>query len=197
MGAPGSGRARRRDRGIPRLILAWAALAAGCAPTGDPRLASGGATTQLSSEHGRGVTISGDEVSAVSKPINAPADQAWAALLRALPESGVPLHVVHEPSRTAGTRGARARTRFAGRPISTFLSCGGTAGVAEIANAYEVTLGVLATVRPAGSTAELEVRVSGSAKDPFTSVPARQCVSTGKLEARVDSAVRAALDRRR
>lgn len=184
-----------RRAGRASIPLAAAVVAASCAGTAPPGLSSGGTTTVINSERGRGASIRGDDMTVAPTRLDAPVDRAWTALLEALPATGIPVDVVSPEAWTAGTRVTRATGRFAGRPISTYLACGGTAGVAEVADAHAVTLGVLATLRPAQAGTELQVRVTGSAKDPFTSVPARHCVSTGRLEARVDSAVRVVLGR--
>ena len=68
----------------------------------------------------------------------------WHALLRALPATGVPVDAVHPASYTAGTTLTSARRKFAGKPISTYLRCGGSAGVAEIADECFVAISVLA-----------------------------------------------------
>lgn len=182
--------------------LVLAGTLAGCATTAPPVLASGGTTTEITSATGRMATISGDDASSKSTLHAAPIGQVWQALLSALPAVGVPLELINENAWTAGTAGVAAKGTFAGRRISTFLSCGGSAGVIEVANDHYVTIRVLATlVRPAEGTVqapatELRVQVGGSAKDPFTSVPPRQCVSRGVLEARIDSTVRARLQGR-
>lgn len=175
------------------LILALAIGTAACGGSARPTLSARGTSTDLSSETGRGVTVSGDEASVKTTVLSAPPEQVWPALLKALPAAGVPVETADKATWTAGSPAYGVKGRLGGKRLSTFLRCGGTAGVAEVADAHHVTMGVLASLRPAAAGTELQVRLVGSAKDPFTSVAPRQCVSTGALEAQVDSAVRALL----
>lgn len=175
-------------RDLPRLALVLAV--AGCASTAPPTLASGGTSTVVNSDWGRGATIEGDNLSVAPSMLDAPVEQTWVALLQALTTTGVPVNVVSQATWTAGTQPTRIKGRIAGQPLSTFLACGGTAGVAEVADAHAVTMGILATLRPVEGRTQLQIQVTGSAKDPFTSVPARHCVSRGKLEAQIAAAVR-------
>ena len=174
----------------------FALAASGCAATEEPRLAIGGASTILNSGRGRGAVVSGNEAASISTALPATVQVVWPALLQALPAIGIPLGTIDPVSWTAGTQATNARRRFADRPLSATLLCGGAAGIAEVADAYAVSVGVLATLVPNGSQTQLQVTVAGSAKDPYTSVPARQCVSRGNLEQRVDSTVRAILQGR-
>lgn len=186
---------RHIARGTTTVVVA-AALAAGCASTAPPRVATGGTTTEMSSPTGLGETVRGDEVLATSLTYPQPVSRVWPALQRALTAVGVPLDVVDPATRTAGTPAARMRRTFGTTRLSTYLRCGGSGGVGDVADDYVVTLGVLATVRPLeGDKSTIQVQVAGSAKNPFNSVPARQCASTGLLEAKIDSTVKMELRR--
>ena len=142
-------------------------------------------------EGGRGATIQPPSSGTTASSIDAPIAQVWQALLQALPAVGVPLETVMQPSWTAGAEAAAVRRRIGGRYLSSYITCGGSAGVADVADSYAVTLSLLSTLSEDGEGTRLETRLAASANDPFTSVPARGCVSKGRLEARVDSAVRA------
>ena len=186
---------RRLARGTATVIAA-AAFAAGCASTAPPRVATGGTTTEMSSPTGLGETVRGDEILATALAYPEPVSRVWPALQRALTAVGVPLDVVDPGTRTAGTPATRMRRTFGTTRVSAYLRCGGSGGVGDVADEYVVTLGVLATVRPAeGEKSTIQMQVAGSAKNPFNSVPARQCVSTGILEAKIDSTVKVELSR--
>jgi hypothetical protein len=171
-------------------------LATGCASTPQSTVRSSGTTTVFESPTGRGAQVSGEDAATTARIHAAPIEQVWAATLQALPAVGVPVETMNHTAWTVGTRATRAKGRFAGERISKFLRCGGTAGVIEVADEHLVTLGVLATLQPVETGTAIRFQVAGSAKDPFTSVPARQCASTGALEARVDSTIRAMLQPR-
>lgn len=188
-----------RHRTAPVAITLCALLLAsltGCASGPQSTLSSGGASTMvLSEETGRSATVSGEDASVRSSTVAAPVEDVWNALQKVLPAIGIPLKVADRATWTAGNPGFGIKSRFDGRRISTFLKCGGSAGVIEVADEHYVTLGAMTTLRPTATGTEMHVRILGSAKDPFTSVPPRQCSSTGKLEAKLDSAVRAFVQR--
>lgn len=177
----------------PLPLLALLCLT-GCAYT-----AAGTATlpdaSSVTVARGRSAVI-GSRMDAFLAPtrLEAPADSAWTALVGAYAATGLPADLLDRASRTVGSSRISVRGRLLGLPVSTFLACGGTAGVAEVADAHHVQMTVSArvTAAPTGGSL-LQVRVSGSAKDPFTSTPARPCSTTGGLEVRLDSLVRAEL----
>lgn len=175
-------------------LVALLALA-GCATNTDPTLRTGGTATIVNPGRGGGVFIDGEDNFTAPTVIEAPIDQVWDALLKTFPAVGVPVDAIQTASYTIGTPVTNARRDFAGKPISTYLTCGGSAGVAEVADAYSVSIGVLASLAPVANGTQLQVRVSGSAKDPYTSVPARNCISKGRLEAEIDSTLRAILEK--
>lgn len=179
-------------RGRIALVLTAAAamMSAGCAATARPSTSAAGTSTEIINDKGRGVVISGNDAYTRTSVYPAPVEQVWPALLSALRGAGVPVEVAHRASWTAGTPAFGAKNTFSGQKISTFLTCGGTAGVIEIADSYVITIGALGTLRPTDKGTELGFQVAGSAKDPFTSVAPRQCVSKGVLETRLDSAIR-------
>ncbi len=185
-----------RRGGAAPILIATLLLVAGCASTADPRVSSGGTSTVVTFPGQRAAIMDTESASVAPTLLPAPLDEAWDALLVALPAVGVPVTTVHEASWTAGNQVLNLRRRLGDRPLSNFLTCGGSAGVAEIADSYAVTMGVLATLTPAEGGTRLQVQVAGSAKDPFTSVPARHCVSRGRLEAALDSTMRATLSAR-
>jgi hypothetical protein len=170
-----------------------AAGGAACASTGEPTVGAGGTDTALNFSRGRSATVGGGGLAVAPTTLGVPVDQAWEALLKALPAIGVPVDAASPQSWTAGTPATQVRRRFAGERISAFLACGGSAGVAEVADSHVVTIGVLATLTATAEGTSLQVQVAGAAKDPFTSVPARHCSTRGRLEAKVDSVVRAFL----
>lgn len=188
-----SGPARSRVPAVG-VFLAALAVASGCANTAPPRVAATGTTTELSNTTGRGTTIRGDEAASTALRYTDPVPTVWPIVQRALTAAGVPLDVIDHPSRTAGTSGARIRRTLGTTRLSTYLRCGASAGSIDVADDHVVTFGALATVRAVdGGGSAVHVQVAGSAKDPFTSVPARECVSTGALEARIDSTIKAML----
>lgn len=173
------------------VVLVGALSLAGCVTNQTPEVRAVGSSTQIDFDRGRSATVTPQSVSESATSIEAPIRDVWLALLQALPAVGVPLETVSEPTWTAGAEAAAVKRRIGGRWLSSYITCGGTAGVADVADTYAVTLSVLTTLREDGEQTRVETRVAGAANDPFTSVPARGCVSKGRLEARVDSAVRA------
>lgn len=173
------------------LVLCGALALAACVTNPTPELRAVGSTTQIEFEGGRSATVTPQSMSPAATAVDAPIRQVWHALLQALPAVGVPLETVSEPAWTAGAEAAAVRRRIGGQWLSSYITCGGSAGVADVADTYAVTLSVLTTLKEDGDQTRIQTRVAGAANDPFTSVPARGCVSKGRLEARVDSAVRA------
>ena len=177
-------------RAFPVLLLGALAIT-GCVTSHTPEVRAVGTSTQIDFDRGRTVTVRPEPVTGSATAVEAPIREVWHALLQALPAVGVPLETVSEPTWTAGAEAAAVRQRIGGRWLSSYITCGGSAGVADVADTYAVTLSVLTTLREDGEQTRIETRVAGAANEPFTSVPARSCTSKGRLEARVDSAVRA------
>lgn len=174
----------------PFYLLVAVGLMTACASGHTPEVRSAGARTEVNFEGGRGAVIE-SSTGSTTTAIDAPIGDVWHALLQALPAVGVPLETVIEPTWTAGAEAAAVRRRIGGRYLSNYITCGGSAGVADVADSYAVTLSLLSTLSEDGEGTRLVTRMAAAANDPFTSVPARGCVSKGRLEARVDSAVRA------
>lgn len=165
----------------------------GCASAGQPTVANRGTDTVLNFSRGRSSMVANEGLGVAPTELAQPVGEVWPALLKALTALDIPVDVVDERSWTAGTPATQAHGDFAGARLSASLACGGAAGVPQVADSYAVTIGVLATLEPIEGGTSLVVKVAGSAKDRFTSVPARHCDSRGTLEAKVDSTVRAIL----
>ncbi len=115
-----------------------------------------------------------------------PAPVVYRALFSVLEELKVPIEVNDSVNFQAGTPVFRKQATFAGRQISTWLSCGDGA-TGPNADSYRVYMVITATIRPQpGDRSELRtvylagaVSNSGSANQPMP------CESTGRLEVRI------------
>lgn len=121
--------------------------------------------------------------------LSAPA--AWVAISRAYERLGIPLTVVDSESHVIGALRATQRRAIAGERLSRLLDCGlGSYG--PNADRYTVQLTALSGVQAlSDGRSVVETRVSGIAS-PNGLSSSVNCASTGALEDRVSTELRAA-----
>jgi hypothetical protein len=123
-------------------------------------------------------------------PVPAAPSRVFEALKSVYEELGVPPGT-HDPTTgRIGNTDFWKQRRFAGEPISAFLSCGETFTGAA-ANTYRIYMSLLSVVRPDGKGAsEVETAFSAQAQNmEGTSSDRIACGSTGKLEERIRKAL--------
>lgn len=176
-----------------RRVLPLALLLLGaCAPagTGTVPVPRGPNANRVITAEGRAASFgSGDEMYAAPERIAAPRASVWDAIVAAYAATQLPIEVVDQA-------GGQIAARFSvygdmmGVPVSTFLTCGGAMGVAEVADAYQVEVQLQILVIPEGKETELRMRLGGSARDRFTNTDPRPCLTKGILENRLAARVR-------
>lgn len=160
------------------LLLAGCSSAVSLQPSGmPPRLdeVGGGYEVRISDSSGPSqVTLQAD------------VDAAWAGLMQAYQELGIPVTTIDTHQRVLGNQKFEARRRLAGQQISTFLDCGSNL-TRTIADTYRVELAVLSRLEPqAGGGSILQSRVTATARSPEgASGNPINCGSTGRLEGRI------------
>ena len=169
-------------------VTACAPAAMGPAPVRTPN------SSIVIDASGRGANFgSGSEVFAAPQRIGAPFERTWRAVLATYAATELPAERVHPAAGQIVSR-FTVNGRIMGVPASTFLACGSTMGVSELANAYMVEVLLQVHVVPDGDTTRMDVQLSGIARDRFTNTQPRTCLTKGVLESRMAARVRERLE---
>ncbi len=122
-------------------------------------------------------------------------DAVFAVLPAVYEEFKLPVATLVSGERRIASQNARFRDRVGGERAARSLSCGTAADGRDAADSYELTLDIatVAVATPDGQGTEVKTVVSGLAKPVFTSGEPVRCASTGRLEERIATAVRAKL----
>jgi hypothetical protein len=174
---------------MPNARLLPLLLLAGCATAGEaplPPSTGGPSTTQVQTSSGI------HTLSAVPDPVGGgyalpvPEARVWASLPRAFARLEItPAGSIQGATRSYGNPSLRASRRLAGEPVSRSLSCGRTPIGAPAADAHPVEVAVVATIAAAGEgMTTVRVHVQGVAS-PTAGGTRIDCVTTGRLEARL------------
>lgn len=123
--------------------------------------------------------------------LGASADAAWQALPQVYQELGIPMGTQDPAQRLFGNRKVVASRQLGKQPMSRIVSCGNTAFGAPVADTYRIQLSVLTTVKAQESGSRLETSVQATASQPGVSGSAVECASTGWLEERIATGVKA------
>lgn len=181
-------------RGSAPLILA-ALLAGACAPAaGLPGTAPAGPEPQIT-ETSTGISfrVRNDDAGATHH-VGARADRVRALLPEVFRDLGVPDAGVDPSGLVFGSRGITAQ-QVGGERTSVWVRCGTGSGAGpSAATRYRTRLSLLVTIRPEGERTWVTTQVGGSATPlTGTSADAVLCVSTGRLEKRVEELLAARL----
>jgi hypothetical protein len=123
-------------------------------------------------------------------------DSVLSALRAAYADIGVEVKYYDPATREIGNLEFVRMRKMAGEPLTTFVNCGSTVtGLA--ADSYRITMLLVSTVKPEGSSSRVETRFQSRAEDPAhgTSAGANGCQSLGTLEQRLHTALRDKLGR--
>ncbi len=179
----------------PAPLLLAALLAGACAPAASgPATAPAGPEPQIT-ETSTGISfrLRNDDAGAAHH-VGARADRVRAALPEVFRELGVPDAGMDREGLVFGHR--RITTpRVGGERLSAWVRCGNQAGAGpSAATAYRTELSLLVTIRPDGERTWVTTQVGGSATPVAgTGAEAVMCVSTGRLEKRVEELLAARL----
>lgn len=134
-------------------------------------------------------TVTEDFTSSVT--IDAAPEQAWAALKSVYQQFKIPTNTLVDAERRIGTGNVRFRDKVANERASKGLNCGRSGDGREAADSYELTLDIQSVVGPApNGRATVYTTITGMAKPIFMSGDAVRCMSTGRIEERIATAVR-------
>jgi hypothetical protein len=123
-------------------------------------------------------------------------DSVLTALRAAYAAIGVEVKYYDPAAREIGNLEFVRIRRMAGEPLTTFVNCGSTVtGLA--ADSYRITMLLVSTVKPEGSSSRVETRFQSRGEDPThgTSTGATQCQTLGTLEQKLHTALRDKLGR--
>lgn len=169
------------------LLLPLAACAA-AGTTAAPVMAPN--SNRVISAEGRAANFgSGAEVFAAPWRVEAPFDSTWAAVLAAFGATELPVQTLSEAAGQITSR-LTVQRRMLGVPASTFLTCGGTIGVAEMADASHLDVQLQILVVPKEEQTQVQILLGGTARDRFTNTQERPCLTRGILEARLAERIR-------
>ena len=189
----------RVRRGLP-MALAAASLVIGVSGCATPSAGASGdfggssvqtAVIQNAQGAARGINmVSTTEVNSVL--INAPVEQAWAALQEAYATLTIPVTELNQQSRTIGNAAYRIRRRIGDVPTMRALDCGGDSGMPN-AETYQLVLTVKSRIIPndAGGSV-VQTTLEGTGKNATTAASSDvRCSSMGALEKRIADLVKA------
>ena len=127
--------------------------------------------------------------------VSFPVDSVFKALPAIYASLGLPLTVMDPRQHTLGNQGMKIRQKLAKVPLSRYIDCGSTQGMAS-ADSYEVILSVVTHVRaaePAGS--DIATTVNASAKPMQFAQDYAKCGTTGALENRIYELIKASFNK--
>lgn len=185
----------------PRPLLALALLTSACASSGRSTAAAPEVVqtqrpidTGASGLQGSALRSVTDDFVRASTVAGTP-DAVFAVLPAVYEEFKLPVATLVSSERRIASQNARFRERVGGERAARSLSCGTAADGRDAADSYELTLDIatVAVAAPDGQGTQVKTVVSGLAKPVFTSGEPVRCASTGRLEERIATAVRAKL----
>jgi hypothetical protein len=167
------------------VVIATAALLAGCATGGQAPAETVRSTVSVSGTDGVATqTIeSYADVGGTTHRISATPDKVWAVLPTVYQGLGITVGTSLPDYMTIGNSKLELNRTLGGQPLSSFVSCGYGPNGAPIADSYRVNMAVVTTVVPvAGGAAQVETRVQGTATNRAVSGASVTCATTGRLE---------------
>ena len=184
----------------PRSVLALTLLASACASSGRSTGSADVVQTTRPVDTGAG-GVQGMQLRSVTEDfarattVGATPDAVFGVLPAVYEELKLPVATLVSAERRIASQNARFRERVGGERAARSLSCGTAADGREAADSYELTLDIatIAVASADGASTEVKTVVSGLAKPVFTSGEPVRCASTGRVEERIATAVRAKL----
>ncbi len=178
---------------IPSLLLAL--LTTACATGATPPSVVAGSDPRIVDNGEGGLAVhTRDDNSGVARPVNADLARVREAIPEVLQELGVP-EVGTDPARLTFGNGNITVQRLAGEQTTSWVRCGADWGAGPTtARRYRTNLSVLVSLREEGGRTWVTPVVSGSATTlGGASTAAVSCISNGRLENRIASALTARL----
>lgn len=179
----------------PAPLLLAALLAGACAPAATaPATAPAGPEPRITeTSSGISFRLRNDDPGAAHH-VGARADRVRALLPEVFLELGVPDAGMDREGLVFGSRRITT-SRLGGERLTSWVRCGNEGGAGpSAASSYRPTLSLLVTLRPDGERTWVTTQVGGSATSVGgTGSDAVMCVSTGRLEKRVEELLAARL----
>lgn len=177
------------------VVLAAAALLAGCSGNAPPSTQTVRSTTSISSTGvGGSATTTIDSYSDVggsSHRVSATPERVWDLLPVVYQGLGIPVGTSIPDAKTIGNVRLDLNRVLAGQPLSNFVNCGEGPTGNPVADSYRVNMSVLTTLTPAENGATLvQTRVNSSAVNRAVSGATVNCATTGRLEALIAERIR-------
>jgi len=149
--------------------------------------------THVTGPGGRVQEVRPTETVASADYVEASLEEVWTALLAAYKAMGIPGDVLDSRNMTVGNRGFRAE-RIDGSRLSRFVDSGSGARGSPSADSYHVTMSVVTRVSEQDTERVLlETEVSATADPRDRRGGVVRCTTTGVLEDRIVTLVKAAL----
>ena len=177
------------------VVLAAAALVAGCSGNAPPSAQTVRNTTSISTTGMEGTATttidSYSDVGGSSHRVSATPERVWDLLPVVYQGLGIAVGTSIPDARTIGNVRLELNRVLGGRPVSTFVNCGEGPTGTPLADSYRVTMSVLTTLVPAENGATLvQTRVNSSAANRAVSSATVNCATTGRLEALIAERIR-------
>lgn len=167
-------------------IVAAAALLAACSANAPPSTQTVRSTVSISSQDVVGNTTieAFQDVGGTTHQLGVGPDQVWAVLPTVYQGLGIAVGTSLPDARTIGNTKLVLNRTLAGKPLSTFLSCGDGPTGTPLADSYRVNMALVTMLNPMpnGGT-RVETRVGASATNRAVSGAPVSCTTTGRLEA--------------
>ncbi|HET9729690.1 MAG TPA: hypothetical protein VF785_03330 [Gemmatimonadaceae bacterium] len=123
------------------------------------------------------------------------ADQVWRALPAAFDSLGIPIGTLDPVKRSMGNAGFKIRGRLKGVPLSRYIDCGTSTQIGPNADNYDVSITILADVRPAEpGTTTVTTTFNAAGRPANFAQEYSDCRSKGVLEGRLVDIVRGRLE---
>jgi hypothetical protein len=139
-----------------------------------------------------GHRVTADDMT-ISEDLDVPRVQVHRELIAAYAKLGIPAELVNPSTGLVAITEKRTSTRLGGERMSRFLSCGETM-TGPRADQDRIVLSVISYAKPIGmSGSRIETRVVATASDVGGTGTRQPCTTTGELESRIHSMVKAAV----
>jgi hypothetical protein len=177
------------------VVLAAAALLAGCSGNAPPSTQTVRNTTSISTTGvGGSATASIESYSDVggsAHRVSAAPDRVWEAMPAVYQGLGIAVGTSIPDAKTIGNVRLELNRVLAGQPLSTFVNCGEGPTGSPLADSYRVTMSLLTILAPAETGAtRVETRVNASAVNRAVSGATVNCATTGRLESLIAERIR-------
>lgn len=176
------------------LLLLPVAACAGSASSSSPAPASQ-TVRVVGAQGGASLTMAGENSPNVHT-LAFGVDQVWRALPAVFDSLGIPIGTLDPAKRSIGNTGLMIRGRLKGVPLSRYIDCGSSTQIGPNADSYDVSITMLADVRPAeASTTTVTTTLDAVARPANFAQGYSQCRSKAVLETRFIDILTSRLER--